>query len=572
MWFGLERQRLWFPPITIALIALISYGKIYFFNDVVWDDNCWLLSTYASSNLEQFLNTGFYEVRRVPMGIFLYNLLKLHKAVENPYLIWHTMNIIIQIATPIFLYLFIKNVFKDRQFLSLIIGITFVIFPLDYTIPYLSAITYRIATLLTVISFYSTVKAFAQKRIGYSFLLVSLFLSGISYYIFMELTVVFEAARLFVVGYIMHKKGYTDKALIKKTLTYSMPFLIICIPLIIYKLAFKPYGIYDGVYKTDLFFFLKLGEHAKLVRVLLMYQWKLLLGYIKDVSPYSIILGMTAALTAFIFLRRSKKSIENQASNRSTYLVGLCPVFILGLLFFIFPILLLEFAGREIGLGFNSSHFNQLQIGYAIIVGSLLYKVYTVSLNMLKQEWINFFVAILIGVGVFFNNMNLDLFLRASEKQVQFWKVFTERFPNLPENATIMMDVRDFYYFDTPDLDNTYDLELPLNLLYTDSTKPDKFRKYKVFAFEEFRSDMTKSVKCDGSDEGHLERMTHFGKEVLNPCEFVVVHYRNNELLVNDEIIKRYPDVPYKNWANKKFPQLPEPIAYPLRHKLIRFY
>jgi len=574
MGYVLKKQSLEFPPVAIALIALFSYGKIYFFKDIVWDDNCWLLSTYASSNLEQFLNTGFYEVRRVPMGIFLYNLFKLHKITENTYLIWHTMNIIIQVATPVFLYLFIKNVSKERQLLSLFIGITFIVFPLDYTLPYLSAITYRIATLLTIVSFYLTERAFAKEKPRFPFIFISLLLSGLSHYVFMELTVVFEPARLFVIGYIMHKKGYTNKALIKKTVLYSMPFLILCVPLTIYKLMFKPYGIYDGVYKTDFLFFLKIGEHEKLMRVLLLQQWKLLLGYIKDTSLWSIVLSVAAApFTGLVLLRMVMESKERAVSIGSATLEALKPILIVGFLFFIFPVLLLEFAGREIGFGFNSSHFNQMQIGYAIIVGSLLYKLYTMLLSIpLKEKWITFFAVLLIGVGVFFNNLNLDLYLKANDKQKQFWRAFTNRFPSLPDGATIMMDVRDFYYYDTTDLDNTYDLELSLNLLYTDSMEPDKFRKYKAFASEEFKPEMTEKFRCNQMNEEKMERMSHFGKEALNPCEFVVVRYRDNELLVNDEIVERYPDIPYKNWANKKISQLPEPTAYPLRYKLKGYY
>src|SRR4030066_2442096 len=100
--------------VVIAAIAIISYGRIYFFNDIVWDDNCWLLAAYASSNLEQFLNTGFYELRRVPMGAFLYYLFSLHKTTNHPYLIWHTINIIVQVITPVFLYLFIKGLFRGK--------------------------------------------------------------------------------------------------------------------------------------------------------------------------------------------------------------------------------------------------------------------------------------------------------------------------------------------------------------------------------------------------------------------------------------------------------------------------
>ena len=133
--------------------------------------------------------------------------------------------------------------------------LSLVVFPLDTTLPYLSAINYRIATLLTLVSFYLTQRSFAKEGTRWTLLLMALAISSLSHYIFLELTIVFELPRLFIIGYIFYKEGTEGKALIKKTLTYWLPFFILCIPLVIYKLTSKPYGIYGGIYKTDFFFF-----------------------------------------------------------------------------------------------------------------------------------------------------------------------------------------------------------------------------------------------------------------------------------------------------------------------------
>ncbi len=61
--------------------------------------------------------------------------------------------------------------------------------------------------------------------------------------------------------------------------------------------------------------------------------------------------------------------------------------------------------------------------------------------------------------------------------------------------------------------------------------------------------------------------MTHLGEEKLEPCKFIVVYYRNGELLVNREIKEKHPDIPYGRWLDRAFPELPEPVPYPLRHK-----
>ena len=566
-----EAQHLDLFPLFIALIAVLSYGKILFLRDVFWDDNCWLLSTYASSNLNEFLSTGFYELRRVPMGTFLYYLLSLHKHTDYAYQVWHLINITVQVLTPTFLYFFLKDILNGKRLLPFFAAISLIAFPLDYTLPYLTVISYRIATMLSVISFYFTVKAFISNKRRWFFLTLALLTSGISYYVFMEATVVFEPARLFVIGYIFYSKGIEHGVLVKKTIIFWSLFLLLSIPLIIYKLTVKPYGIYEGTFKSDYLFFLNWREHAKVIRTLLLHQWRILFEYISDVKIGSILLSMLSVIMSFFSLKKIFAITETEQELNGGQFKQIQIVLFLGLILLIPQVMLLEFARREIGSGMNSSHFNQMQIGYAVILGALIYFIFISFFKFRKQLFL-FFLSFAVSAGVFFNNLNLDVYVNSWEKQTQFWKSFTKRFPSLPENATFMMDVRDFYYFDATDLDNAYDLEPALNLLYNSSDDPKKFRRYKVFAMEEFKPEMTEKFRCNQMNEEKMERMSHFGKEALNPCEFVVVRYRDNELLVNDEIVERYPDIPYKNWANKKISQLPEPTAYPLRYKLKGYY
>ncbi len=579
-----KRQETDYFPLFIAFLAILSFGRIWFLRDVVWDDNCWLLSVYSTKNLEGFLNTGYVELRRVLHGTFVYYFLKIHRASDYVYLIWHSINIFIQVASPVFLYLFLKNLFNRRKLLPLFVSITYVIVPLDNTLPYVTAVNYRLATLLLIFSFYLTERAFAGNKARRFLVLASLLSAGFSY-VLMEVTIVFEPVRLFVIGYIFYNKNSGHAFPMKKALLFWVPFFLLCVPLIIYKLMFKPYGIYSGVYETDFFFFLNWREHIKILKILLFKQWKLLLGYLADIKIWSILLAVFAAAIAFPLGKKISKNTTKstfEADNGSVaisfkknYKIPLNLTilsFIVGVFFLISPILLLEFAGREMDLGFNSSHFNQLQIGYSIILGSLIYALYKASASSpLKMRCFSIFLTLLIGTGVFFNNLNLDLYFKSWEKQGRFWTAFAKRFPSLPENATFMMDVRDFYYFDSADLDNSYDLEFAMNLLYADSSSPEKFRRYKVFAIEEFKPEMAEKFRCDQSGEERMERMTHFGKEELDPCKFMVVHYRNGELLVNKEIKEKYPDIPYGVWLNKDFPQLPEPGSYPLRHKFRGF-
>jgi|GEM_PF-1567820 len=594
----MKRKEFYFFPLIIAFFAVLSYSRVLFFRDVFWDDNYWLMAAYSSTNLDQFLDKGFYEIRRVLLGVFLYFFFSLSKSTEHAYLIWHSVNLSIQILTPVFLYLFLNNLLKDKKLLSFFAALSFAILPLDITLPYLSAINYRIATMLALISFCLTQRAFAEGGIRWALLVTALVISAISYYVFLEMTIVFEGARLFVIGYIFYNRGSKGKSLIRDTIRYWLPFFLICIPLALYKLIYKPYGIYSGMYKTDFLFFMNWKSHADVLRVFLFDQWKKELGmndgfidvlrvflfgqgnvslpYLKNLNLWSIILGILAAGASFFLLEKMTNIPEAGPKDNSTFKNRWNPVrtvLLFGLIFLVPPMLFLEFAGLEISSGLYSSHLNQLQIGYSIIMGAILYSLYTMfSYSHLRTNLINLFIGILIGFGVLFNNLNLDTYFKSWERQERFWKVFTDRFPSLPENATFMMDVRDFYFFDATDLDNAYDLEFILNLLYADSKRPEDFRRYKVFPLEEFKAEMADRFRCNQANEERLERATHFGKDALNPCEFIIVHYRDGKLMVNREIKEMLPNIPYREWLNNDFPALPhKPAAYPLRYKLNGF-
>ncbi len=565
-----------FFPLIIAFFAVLSYSRVLFFRDVFWDDNCWLMAAYSSTNLDQFLDKGFYEIRRVLLGAFLYFFFSLSKSTEHAYLIWHSVNLGIQIVTPILLYLFLNSLLKERKLLSFFAALSFAILPLDITLPYLSAINYRIATMLALFSFCLTQRAFEKEDAHWTLLIAALVISAISYYVFLEMTIVFEAARLFVIGYIFYKKGSKGKSLIRDTIRCWLPFFLICIPLVLYKLTYKPYGIYSGMYKTDFLFFLNWKLYADVLRVFLFDQWKISLPYIRNLNLWSIILGILAAGSSFFLLEKMTNipeagliyngGFKNRWNSVKTILL-------FGLIFLIPPMLFLEFAGLEISSGLYSSHLNQLQIGYSMILGAILFSLYTMfSYSHSRTNLTNLFIGILVGFGVFFNNLNLDTYFKSWERQEMFWKAFTDRFPSLPENAVFMMDVRDRYFYDATDLDNSYDLEFILNLLYANSGKPEDFRRYKVLALEEFKPEMADRFRCNQVNEERLERVTHFGKDALNPCEFIIVYYRDGKLMVNREIKKMFPNIPYREWLNNDFPVLPDkPVAYPLRYKLNGF-
>lgn len=571
----LKKQKPDIFSLIIVSLALLSYVRILLLLNVFEDDNAWLLSVYASSNLSEFLNTGWIELRRIPQGVFLYYFLGAHKLFDNPYILWQPLNLIIQLVSPLLLYYFLNNLIKDR-YLAFLSASCFIVYPIDTTLPVFSNIYYRIGIMLTIISFYLTERGLS-KNIKWVFLFISFLLSGISHYILIEGTIALEPARLFFIGYIFYNKGILSKNLIKKTLIIWLPFFLLCIPLIIYKLIFKPYGIYADMYKTDISFLLNLQMYKELTKMLLFVNWKILFfKYLSHLKTWSILSGIFTVIIVIYIIRRSKVSgklnlkISNQvnfnewADSRSRVLIFI----FFGIVLLIPPVIMYGLAGRVPNFGPNSRHGVILQMGYAITLGSILYAIYRKASKGSGLLVVNLFIAIFFALGVFFNNMNLDIYFSVWKKQKDFWQAFTKRFPTLPEKATFFLVIDPDRPMDHLNLDTYYDLEFVINMLYTKSKDPKRFRNYNVISVDELES-----------LEGHVEksnkvfkRSSHWGEDVFDLKEIVVIYYSKNKLLVNHEVIEQYPDITYRILADKDFPELPESASYPLRKKLSGFY
>jgi hypothetical protein len=95
---------------------------------------------------------------------------------------------------------------------------------------------------------------------------------------------------------------------------------------------------------------------------------------------------------------------------------------------------------------------------------------------------------LVVAGGVFINNLNLDLHFRGWDIQRTFWRAFTDRFPSIPDSSAFLIHVEHYYksQLENSDLDNHYDFEIVLNMLYVQSIDPACFRKHKVIAAEEW--------------------------------------------------------------------------------------
>ena len=557
-------------PLFIALIAIFSYIRILFLNNIFWDDHCWLQSIYTSNDIFDYLRTGFIELRRVPQGIVTYPIFNLFKITDQAFTIVHLITITIQIITPVFLYLLIYKLFQNRL-AAFIIASILIIYPIDTTVPALTTLPYRLGLMFSVISFYLTQRAIAEK-IRWFYMIIALLISGVSYYFLVESTIALEPARLFMIGLILHDKGYKKNEAIKTSLKCWLPFLLLCIPAVLYKLFYNPYGIYAGTYSSDILFFLKWKLHGLYLAMLFGGNWAYLLVKIEYLSYWSVISGLIALLTIYFMLK--KYAGKSGFAEIGHIDISSCPeekghstrinmIIVLGLLLLVPVVIMHEFASRKLFVGFDSRHGCIMQFGHALILGGLIFFIINKSFITLKhkKQFITLLMAALLGLGAFFNNLNLDQYFKIWEQEKQFYKAFMERFPALPKNSDFMFDIQmdiplGYRYV-------TYNAEFPINMLYAESTRPGEFRSHKVTDWYYF--DKSKL------DESKYETMSHWGKDIFYPKELIVIRWQPGELLVNREIIKKYPNVEYKVLADKNFPLIPSVSTYPLRDKMNAF-
>lgn len=558
-------------PLIVVAIAAISFLRIWQIRDVMWDDNFWLLSLYELGDLSKFLDTGFSQLRRMPLGIYLFSLFSLHKDTEFFYLVWHSINTLTQLGSPLLLYALLKNLFPDKRELAFFSAAAFVVFHADQTLPYASASNYRLGLMLTLLSLWLMERALRQGRWLSVKLTLSLLCGLISHSIFIEATIALEPARVIVIAYALRNKT-AEPQLLRRTLLAWLPYLLIALPLVVYKLSGKTYGAHSNMYHLDPLFFLNWRQDLSTLSHFLFFPWFLFVSHLDAVKPATWLIGFTAFAGIYYVLYRSRfapalptvNAMDTASSSRSVLLLGAVAFFPAA---YFFP-----FANLRITWGWESSHAAVGQVGYAILLGWLLHRFYELTRRRNQRDpWMKYVFAGWLAAGVFFNNANLDHYLRSWEIQSRFWDAFIQRFPSLPEKKYLIIDIRDPGLYS--ELDNGHNLTLQLNLLYTASVHPKPFRDYRAQAIKEwFTIANAAGVAVPPPWINRvlmlLDLTNYFGEEKVETGDFVFVHYENGTLLVNHEILEKYPEIPYRFWLQDPFPPLSKPTPYPLRYKL----
>ena len=541
--------------LLITLFVALSYARLWTIRDGIWDDNCWLLSAYATENLGQFLETGFAELRRVGYGIFLYFFFGLHRDSDYFYAVWHSLNLLTQIGTPWLIYLLVRSLFPAYSLYAVLSALAFVIFPLDFTLPYASGISHRMALLLNLLSIYLTHRTLTAEK-KWLTLTAALLTAGLGYYVFMEAAIALEPARIFAIAYHHYLRGHRLGTLTRSTAVRYLPFFLLCLSLVFYKLGVKSHGIYADIYRFNPLFMLQWWDIAKALAHFAFLQWWVLLRHLQDVSVVSYILGIVAFGVSLLLYRHLADNhdqvsavtisptplpAESNPAQRT-----MRPIILFGALLFLPSILIHHAFSQPISWGMHSNHAVLAQAGYAMATGWVLWRVFAVSPGRRGgHSWASLLVCAWIGLGVFFSNANIDMYRKSWEEQSRFWTIFMQRFPTLPEHATFFFDVQDGKLYS--DLINYNDFEFQMNHLYDRGGPASRFRKYMAYTITELHETRGRTPESLIRAPS-IERLSHLGKDILNPRDFIVVHYRNGRLLVGQEVLREYPTIAYRDW------------------------
>ncbi len=559
----------------LMLLTLVTYGRVWQIQDVIWDDNAWLRAIYSTDTLGEFLKKGFENLRREPLGVFFYWFFRLHRDTNLFFTVWHGLDLFILALTAVVLCVLISRLFKNR-YLGFFSGIAFIAFPLDYTIGYASAINYRIALLLMTMSLVLSISTAMKPAGRYLLFVCSLLTAALAQYVFLEASLCLEPGRLLMFAFVSGASHWYRREHLRVALRRSIPFLLLSLPLVVFKLSEPTSGVHAGLYRPDIMHLVDIRLYAVSLAHFFFFPWVVLglnAASIQSGTLFAMLVVMAIVVTMLYQISMAdrasvktdemvNKKVSRQDASRIILfaLASIVPVF-----------LLFQLIGRPISWGLDSTHAVLCQLGYALLIGYLLNRFWSWQLRsqlLRMAAWVPALITgCIIGIGVFFSNLNIDQYRASWRSQSSFLVELLGRFPSLPQDIYIIADVhsKDLYS------DIRYsDIEFPVNLLYAQSAVTKEFYRYKIITAEDFQPFAHVPAEVQRSGKVRIDLASDYGTQTMDINRFIFIYYRDGELLVNQEIAARFPDIEYKSWLDRTFPeQGQETSSFPLRTRFV---
>ncbi len=555
----------------LVLLTFVAYGRVWQIQDVIWDDNAWLRSIYSTETLADFLKIGFESLKREPLGVFFYWFFRLHRDTSLFFIIWHSLDILALSLTAVTICALVDRLFKHGQ-LAFFSGVAFIVFPLDYTIGYASAINYRISLLLMVVSLLLSVGSINKTDRRFLFL-GSLITAGVAQYVFLEASLCLEPLRFWLFAFLFGGAQWHRQEYLRAALRKMIPFLLLCLPLIIYKLTVHTAGVHAGLYKLDITNLLALKLYAISLAHFIFFPW-VVLGLNATIIQWGTILMAFLAIVISVTMfqmSNSQTAVETSGVNKPRPLKQDRLIIFLFALISVAPIFLFfQLIGRSISWGIDSTHAVLCQMGYALSIGYFLNWLWSGPLSGISVRKFActpaVFMGLILAVGVFFNNLNIDQYYASWQSQSRLLSELLNRFPYPAQNIYFVADLnnKDLY----SDI-RYYDMEFPVNLLYARSAKKKEFYQYRIITANDFEpfAHAPREIQRLGKISINLASDHGVHPVDINRCIFI--YYRDEKLLVNEEIATRFPDISYKSWLDRTLPKQDQAMpVFPLRAKL----
>lgn len=531
----------------IAAFTVLCLGRLLWLLNVYVDDNCWLLSMYNTPGLSGFLDTGFRELRCVPQGVFLYGLFVTHTFLSDAVFWWQALNLVMQGLTGAGIYLLVRALPGNFRFAAFASAVFFLIAPVDTTLPVFSNLTRRAGLLTSIFSLILTVKAVETGRKA-RYLLPALLVSALTNYLLIEGAMSLEPGRFLLMAALFRQKGESLKGAALKALKWSLAFGLSLVPLAVFKMLYKPFGLYGGYYETGVKFIFRYSMWKQAFKHFCFDNWKVFRALIEGFPFWAALLGLAGGLLAWVSPWGAGTDKAEVSGGRLDNRFAAA----LGLALLVFPLMFYMYAGKVPTYGIDSRHGVLMQLGNAVMLGGLLAWL---AVKTGWKAWLRAWTAALFAVGVFFSNVNLDQYFKTWEHQKTFWRAFAERFPELPPKADFLMGVDNHellyrYYGD-------YDFEYPLNMLYSREGRRGDMRPYRVVPAAELAV----------TERGAFKRLGHFGEEVFDTATLIPVgfkdgrFYSGKETAVLGGVFKALAGNPLPGPGGKSA------ITYPLRRR-----
>lgn len=547
---------------VICFFCLATTYQLFQINDFFWDDNCWILQINQYPQLNDFLNGGWYEMRRAPVGAFYYLYFSAWFVFEQPFLFWNTVTVAIHFGTALATYILISRLTDGNSGIAFLTSLVLILAPLDQTLAYLSATNYRLGLFLSLISLILTFDGVLKKGVARTtYFFSAILLNLIATTTLTESAIALEPFRIALIWWALTRQGENATPILTTT-KFAILFLLPLLPFILYKLTAKPYGMYASMYSTDVWAVFDLRSHYETASELFLGMWRHLHGK-PNLNPISTYIFASIALVLVWISLRNLNAATAREFHKLKLSNPAVVLFIAGAIIAAPQQFLFEFAGREFKWGVDSSHAIFMQVGVAMATAAFCLLVCTGVLKGLAripvfasapraENWIIRLLAVIFAVlGVHFTNMNMSLIADGTVKENAFWAAFSERFPSLPSGSSFVMDVYTPSFHDAADLDTTYDLEARFNLIYSNGKNDAPFRQFSVMSPEEMRQ-----TNIDYMSGDIISRMTRFGIISIDPKEATIIAYRNGKIFVNEEILAIKPKPPYSPWLNYSKPSV----------------